>query len=195
VKVNVARYPFEGATGLEVSEETEWGWVVVRDVDQAGVGTFPDYTTQFDIAPIGTSERFRARWEVGVGSYDRWLYDLEVVHTPTDEQVEAFTQAIIAKATRIIVMGEAPLGTWGELTEFGIATVKPDYQIKELLYGLTLRNWDVDLTGLVDTDDVVRAGLQSPEAFPAARVPDVQRAIDTAVAWVAHYLLEGVALA
>ena len=105
---------------------------------------------------------------------------------PTLGQSARLTQAIIAKATRILVMTEAPLGSWGEITDFGIATVRPDYQIKELLYGLHVGDWELsDLSNLVEVDDVIRAGLQAdPVTFPAERVPDVQRAIDAAVDWI-----------
>jgi len=100
------------------------------------------------------------------------------------------TQAIIAKAARFLAMVEAPLGSWGELTEFGLATVRPDFQIKELLFGL--HNSGIlltDLAGLVEVDDVIRAGLNAdPLTFPAERIPDVQRAIDSAVDWVWHEL-------
>ena len=101
-------------------------------------------------------------------------------------------QAVIAKATRIIVLAEAPLGSWGEITDFGIATVRPDYQIKELLYGLHVGDWELsDLSNLVEVDDVIRAGLQAdPDTFPIARRQDIQRAIDAAVDWV-HQDLDG----
>ena len=71
-----------------------------------------------------------------------------------------------------------------------MATVRPDYQINELLYGLHLPEWEIaDLAGLVTTDDVIRAGLMvDPATFPADRIPDVQRAIDAAVDWVTSEL-------
>jgi hypothetical protein len=114
---------------------------------------------------------------------------------PTSEETERITQAVIHKATRILVLAGAPLGTFGELTEFGMPTVRPDYQVAELLFGLRLSEWELDLAGLVTTDDVIRQGLQTdPATFPADRVPDVQRAIDSAVSWVDLYLSEGVAV-
>jgi hypothetical protein len=92
-------------------------------------------------------------------------------------------------------MAGAPLGTFGELTELGMSTVRPDYQIAELLFGLRLTEWDLALDGLVTPDDVIRQGLQAnPATFPAERLPDVERAIDTAVSWVDTYLTEGVAV-
>jgi hypothetical protein len=116
--------------------------------------------------------------------------------TPTPEQQERMVQAVIAKATRFYVLAQAPLGTWGEVTEFGVATVKKDHQIVELLYGLRFRNWDVDLAALVTTDHVIRQGLEhSVDDFEDDKIPDVQRAIDSAISWIAHYLLEGVGLA
>lgn len=110
---------------------------------------------------------------------------------PTVLQEERITQALIMKATRILVMADAPLGTWGEPTEFGLATVRPDYQIRELLYGLHL-TVDVtaeDLAALVTVDDVIRNGLQlDPASLPTDRQDDVQRCIDAAADWVATNL-------
>lgn len=104
-------------------------------------------------------------------------------------------QAIIAKATRFLVMMEAPLGSWGEMTEFGMASVKPDYQIRELLYGMRFRGVPYDLATLVTTEDVIRAGLQVTQdesySFPAHRIPDVERAIGAACSWIEDYLNQG----
>ena len=109
---------------------------------------------------------------------------------PSLNEEARLTQALIAKATRFFVQLEAPLGTIGELTDFGMATVRPDYQIRELLFGLHAADWTVeDLTALVTTDEVIRAGLQAdPATFPAARIPDVQRAIDAAADWISKDL-------
>lgn len=108
---------------------------------------------------------------------------------PTVAEAARLTQAVVAKATRILVLIEAPLGSWGEMTELGQSAVRPDYQIRELLLGLHYR--ELDLSGLdVTTDMVIRAGLQTdPAGFPTDRIPDVQRAIDTALDWVGAELV------
>lgn len=104
---------------------------------------------------------------------------------PGSTYEDRLAQAIIAKATRFYVSLQAPLGTWGEMTEFGQANVRPDYQIQELLFGLRFRGVPVDLTTLVSTEDVIRAGLQAdPNDFSAAQVQDVARALASACSWV-----------
>lgn len=188
MKIVVGRYPYAGATGLTVEEDTSYGAVEI--LSTTTIGTFPDYTTEYTIAPISSSRTppLRYRWELGSVS-SSWSSEFALLVTPTAEQLERITQAIIAKATRILVSVEAPLGVWGELSEFGIATVRPDYQSDELLFGLRLTEWDVDLTTLVTADDVIRVGLQTvPADFPAERIPDVERSIAAAVSWLAEYV-------
>ena len=119
-----------------------------------------------------------------------------VAVAPTPEVEARLVQAVIAKAVRILLLIDAPLGSFGELTEFGQSTVRPDFQQAELLYGLRFIDWDVDFTTLVTTDDVIRAGLKAePTDFPIARIPDVQRAIDAAASWVAVEILGGIGIA
>lgn len=109
-------------------------------------------------------------------------------------EVEArLTQAVLAKAVRIYALTEAPLGTHGEFTEFGVARVMPDHQIVELCAGLLLVNWDVDLASLVTVEDVVRA--LGYDDMPPGKEEDVERAIQAAASWVASYILGGVAIA
>ncbi len=106
--------------------------------------------------------------------------------TPEDEA--RLEQAVVAKATRILKLVESPLGLWGEMAEMGPAAVKPDWQIRELLYGL--HYLEVATAPVVTTDMVIRQGLQTdPASFPVALLPDVQRAIDSAQSWVAHDLV------
>lgn len=109
---------------------------------------------------------------------------------PTTPDEEArLIQAVAAKATRILMLAEAPLGVWGEITEMGVAQTRPDYQIRELLFGLHYRGADLDvdtITAAVDPEMVIRQGLQTdPANFPPDRLPDVERAIDAARSWVA----------
>jgi hypothetical protein len=104
---------------------------------------------------------------------------------PTPLALERVKAALIQKAARFVIFPTGPLGLYGEMSEWGTPTAKPDYQIAELLKGLHLPDYDVDLVGLITTDDVIRNGLQAdPSTFPAERLPDVQRAIDAATDWV-----------
>lgn len=117
------------------------------------------------------------------------------LETPTPTQLERIAQAIVQKSTRILVMTQAPLGLWGTDSEFGSATVRPDYQTKELLFGLHVLE-ETDLSTLVVPEDVIRAGLGlDPDTFPTDRLPDVQRAIDSAVSWVSDDLFDSWGLA
>jgi hypothetical protein len=105
---------------------------------------------------------------------------------PTDEWLARLAQTIIYKAARFFVALEAPLGMWGEMTEFGQAVIRRDYMTDELLKGMHLPDWTiVDIGTLVTVEDVIRAGLQAdPATFPTARIPDVQRALDAALSWL-----------
>jgi hypothetical protein len=104
----------------------------------------------------------------------------------TAGQTERLRSALIQKAARFLIFPTGPLGFYGEMSEWGTPTAKPDYQIAELLKGLHQTVAEIeDLAGLITTDDVIRNGLQAdPTTFPAERLPDVQRAIDAAADWV-----------
>lgn len=190
VTVTVPEYPYDGVTSLLVEEETQFGPVTV--LDTTVVGTFPDYVTEYTVPVHDVTNPLRAKWEIEPSIYTEW-FDPSTVGIPaTAPVVEALEQAMIQKATRILMLSKAPLGSWGELNEFGVATVRADHEIAELLYGLRFVNWDVDLPALVTTTTVIRVGLQTdPTTFPADRVADVQRAIDAAARWVASYILFG----
>jgi hypothetical protein len=113
--------------------------------------------------------------------------DLDVVTDPppSSGQTERLKTALIQKAARFLIFPEGPLGFFGEITELGQPFIRPDYQIRELLFGLHLTVAVVDLASLVTTDDVIRAGLQAdPANFPTERLPDVQRSIDAAADWI-----------
>jgi hypothetical protein len=191
-QIVVEAYPFDGATGLVVDEKTSYGWV--ERLDTSSVGTFPNYTTTYEVSGVTGPGVFRYRWEVSVGETS-WLSPLYIspeAITATSEITERLTQAVIAKAARIYALGEAPLGTHGEMTEFGMARVMPDHQITELVGGLLRINWDVDLTSLASVADVVRA--LGYDDLPTAKDGDIQRAIEAACSWVAEYILGGVAI-
>lgn len=189
VTVIVPAYPYAGVVGLEVEEATPWGLVNV--LDTITVGTFPSYITSYAVTVSDPLNPLRGRWEISTGEFTAWFVPSAAVPA-TAETVERLKQAVIQKATRVLMLSGAPLGSWGALNEFGVATVRADHEVQELLYGLRFINWDVDLAAAVDTDDVIRQGMQTePADFPTARLPDVQRAIDTAASWVANYLLNG----
>lgn len=108
---------------------------------------------------------------------------------------DRLTQAIIQKAVRILMLTGAPLGVHGEVTEFGMAVVRPDYQIREMLAGMMFIPLP-DLETLVTTDMVIRQGLQvDPDDYPTASVPDVERAIGAACSWIEDHLTGGVPFA
>lgn len=190
VSVAVTPYPYAGVVNLEVEEATPWGLVNVLTTPT--VGTFPNYITSYAVTVSDSLNQLRARWEINPGEFTAWFPPTSVGVPANAETVERLKQAVIQKATRVLMLSGAPLGSWGALNEFGVATVRADHEVQELLYGLRFINWDVDLAAAVDTDDVIRQGMQTePADFPTARVPDVQRAIDTAASWVANYLLNG----
>lgn len=191
VKLKVDRYPHDGVVGFQAEEFVYGEWVSLLDTDQVGV--FPNYTTTFSVTPYGSGLAFRARWETGVGQFSSW-FTPGLIHEPTAEQIERFTHAVIFKAVRFLKLPEAPFGHSG-VTEWGMATVRPDFEIEELLYGLRFREWDIDLTTLVTTDDVIRVGLQIDPDDWVGTEADVQRAIDAAISWVADRVLNGVGIA
>jgi hypothetical protein len=190
VTVTVPPYPFDGVVGFQVEEQTMFGAVDV--LDTSSVGTFPNYTTDYAVTVTDVNNPLRVRWETATDQYSEYFGPSSVSVTPTTETEERLAQALIQKATRILMLSKAPLGSWGELNEFGVATVRSDHEIQELLYGLRFVNWNVDLPTLVDTDTVIRVGMQAdPSTFPTDRIPDVQRAIDAAASWLAAYVLYG----
>ena len=190
VTVTAAIYPFNGVVGFNVQEITPWGNVEVLDTPT--VGTFPNYISSYAVTVTDATNPLQVRWETSAGFYTAWFSPSTVAVPATSATSDRIKQAVIQKATRILMLSKAPLGMWGELNEFGVATVRADYEIQELLFGLRFINWDVDPLTLADTDDVIRIGLQAdPATFPTDRVADVQMAIDGAASWVAAYLLDG----
>lgn len=190
VTVTVPAFPYTGVQSLLVEEQTVFGAVTV--LDTTTVGTFPNYITEYDVTVNDVGNPLRAKWEYEPGFYTPWFSPVSVGIPATVETVEALEQALIQKSARILALSKAPLGSWGELNEFGVATVRMDHEIQELLYGLRFVNWAVDLPSLVDTDTVIRVGLQTdPATFPTERLPDVERAIAAAARWITAYILYG----
>lgn len=101
-------------------------------------------------------------------------------------------QAIIAKTVRFYEQMKAPLGSL-DVGELGAVTVRSDFQIQELLFGLHFRGVPYDLTELVTVEDVVRAGLEigSGGVLAAEKTVDVQRALDAACSWIEDELNHG----
>lgn len=169
-----------------------WGAVEVLDTGTVGTFPVPGYTTEYAVTVTDVDNPLQARWETSTGHHTAWFYPETVAITPTAEATERIKSALIQKTIRIMMLNKTPLGVHGELNEFGIVTVRADYEIQELLYGLRFVNWNIDIQTLADTDDVIRVGLQlNPDDYPTDRLPDVQMAIDSAASWVAMYLLDG----
>jgi hypothetical protein len=193
--------------GLQVHESPDGldDWVEV--LDTSVIGTSPHWVTSYSVTATAFDYWFRLRWQLeqedsgGPELFTDWSIpvqgtDEDPFPVPNSEQIARMTQAVIQKATRFYMMSQAPLGQWGEMTEYGMATVRPDYNIDELLKGLRRQRWDIDLSTRVTTSDVIRQGLQlDPEIFPEDKLVDVQRAIDSAVSWVTEELAGFVGIA
>lgn len=191
VAVTVEAYPFDGATGLEVEELTGFGWV--NRLDTSEIGAFPDYTTTYTVTVADPSNRLRVRWMLAAGSTS-WFSPTTVAITPTAADQERLDQAVLAKALRTYALAQAPLGTHGEVTEFGQAKVMPDYQITELLAGLVGVNWDYDLDTVTAVDVIRLFGGYDPAGagWTPEKTADVERALQSARSWVASHLLDPV---
>ena len=106
--------------------------------------------------------------------------------TPTPGQTDRLRSAIIQKATRFFVLHNDPLG-FGDFGEFGPVVIRPDYAIREYLYGMHAGDFEVgDLAALVTPEEVIRNGFGvDPSLFPDDRLPDIEREIAAAADWVA----------
>jgi hypothetical protein len=192
VKARVDRWPLDDATGIEI-DELIWGeWVTVLSDPPPSIGTYPDYTTVYEINPASSEPQLRARWVRGT-EHSVYL-EPGIIRVPNAQQEARFAEAVLQKAIRFLKLPEAPFGHSG-VTEWGVASVQTDRQIEELLYGLRFQDWDIWLPGLVTTDDVIRVGLQIDPARSTANPADVQRAINAAASWVAERCLLGVGVA
>ncbi len=193
VTVNVENYPEDGVTNIEIQELTafaevgEAGWVEVLDTDS--VGTNPSWTIAYSVTASTAGLVFRYRWTVD-GGITAWYTPVSLSITPTANEALRIKGAIISKAIRLLVLPEAPFGSFGETADFGgmQVSVKPDYSIKEQLYGLVGQHLAVSGVS-PDTDDVIRNGLNiDPSDFPTYKVEDVTRALGAATDWVDNYL-------
>lgn len=191
-EVTVTVTPYPGATtSLELEE---WSpitraWVAAADITQVSTGVYTATVTN-------TANLIRARWSPTAGGHSRWFPPNSVVERkePTAGQAAQLKEAIIAKATRIYLQTAAALGHVGQMTEFGVATVRPDYQIRELLMGLRYVDWDVDHETLVTSDDVITQGLQAEanDTWPEEKLDLIDEAIAAAWSWVTTDILEGI---
>lgn len=92
------------------------------------------------------------------------------------------------------------------MADAGIVYTRTDAATPEILFGLMGRgpfDPDADIEvdpipwlELVSPADVIRVGLGAePADFPATALPDIERAIAAAVAWVADYVENGAGIA
>lgn len=124
---------------------------------------------------------------------------------PTDAAYAQLREAIISKATRFMALHGSPLGVKA-VADAGVAYTRSDAGTPEILSGL----WgagpldpgeDTEVTpipwlDLVTVADVIRVGLgHEVDTFPTAAVPDVERALFAAVAWVESYVTQGAGIA
>lgn len=185
--------PYPGATiGFELEELSPFtGWATATDITEISAGLYSASVTD-------ASHTLRARWEISAGNYTGWFTPSSVPGsgTPTAGQNARLAAAAIAKATRFLVLPEAPLGSWGEMSEYGMAVVRPDHSIRELLEGLHFTELGIDWASIVTNDDVIRNGLQAdPADLPAERLPDITRALAAAEEWIELELAEGIGIA
>lgn len=180
VIITAESYPLEGTvTGFQAEELTSYGWVQVFN-------GAPGASTSFSVDPTSTSNQFRVRWIVD-GHETAWKEPVSVSPALSAVQEEAVKAAIIVRATRNLQWNGAAFGRFGSSDGTNIVA-RPDFASNELLFGVRYRNWDVDLTTLVTTDDVIRAMGQEPGDFPDANLAEVQLAIDTACSQIASEL-------
>lgn len=192
-EVTVTVTPYPGATtGLQLEEWSPIArdWADASDITQVGT------STRWTATVTNAANLIRARWVLAAGGHSRWFPPDNVVEKrePTEGQEAQLKEAIIAKATRIYLQTAAALGHVGQITEFGVATVRPDYQIRELLMGLRWVEWDVDTATLVTTDDVITQGLQAEanDTWPDEKITLLEEAIAAAWSWVTTDILEGI---
>jgi hypothetical protein len=115
---------------------------------------------------------------------------------PTAGQAAQLAVAAIGKATRLLVLPGSPYGLSGEVTDFGLAAIRPDYSLQEIVYGLRFKGLVPDWSSIVTADDVIRVGLNAdPMTFPTDKVPDVERALLAAENEIEAELVGGVGVA
>jgi hypothetical protein len=82
------------------------------------------------------------------------------------------------------------------MSEFGVVTVRPDYAIQELLFGLHFLDLEPVWDDIVTAGDVIRVGLSAdPDDYPVDKTADVERALVAAIDWITAELSGGVGVA
>ena len=107
---------------------------------------------------------------------------------PTLEQLEQLRIALIHKAARLFVTVPGGMGG-GDFTEFTPASLRPDYAIEELLFGMRgpARCWDwdtLDLESLVTVENVITVGLEGQPDSQAFDRDEIESALLAASAWL-----------
>lgn len=189
VTVTVTPYPGDSSS-LELEE---WSPITSAWVDASDVAALAGVDDAYTATVTSASHRLRARWVLVAGGTSGWFSPSSIYprREPTTEQAAQLKEAVIAKATRIFLQSPAALGYVGELGEMGMATVRPDYQIRELLHGLRFVDWDIDHTDFPSQDEVLEQGLQT-SGLTTAKLDLIDDAIAAAWSWVANEILHGV---
>lgn len=107
---------------------------------------------------------------------------------PTLEQLEQLRIALIHKAARLYVTVPGGMGG-GDFTEYTPASLRPDYAIEELLFGMRgpARLWDwttLDLTTLATVENVIVIGLEGQANSTAYDRDEIESALLAACAWL-----------
>lgn len=97
--------------------------------------------------------------------------------------------AVIQKAVRLLALVETPYGTVGEMTEYGVRTMRPDFAIRELLFGLRGLGFDTNDVE-VSVDDVLAVGFDNPAVVPELKEDIIEEAILGAKFWC-NQMLKG----
>jgi hypothetical protein len=107
---------------------------------------------------------------------------------PTALAIAQARQAAKAKAVRFLSLPGAPFGALGDGEGgMGVAMLRPDYAIRELLFGLSVYDWTAAVTS-----DVIIDALGGDHNYSSAyNGSEISRARDAAVAWVLSYLASG----
>lgn len=111
---------------------------------------------------------------------------------PTALAIAQARQAAKAKAVRFLSLPGAPFGALGDGEGgMGVAMLRPDYAIRELLFGLSVYDWTESHFAAVTSDVIIDALGGDHNYSSAYNGSEISRARDAAVAWVLSYLASG----
>jgi hypothetical protein len=109
--------------------------------------------------------------------------------------------AIIQRSTRLLALPDKPFGAAGEMTEYGSLALRPDFAIKELLFGIprsvTVPEEDSDGEGLSELDQVevtvgdVKSFTNESGILTDAKEDQIELSIEAARDWIHEYLQGG----